>query len=328
LLKNPPLSPDEDFFESGGDSLVAMEMLVELERLTGRTIPNTILFEAPTFDQLVQKLSEPGYLSQKPKTLVRLNSIGTQVPLLVFHHSGYAEIALARLLGSDQPLFIVAPHDVDDRPLSPTIEAIAADRLSIILDAQPEGPYRLCGECIQGVFAFEVARLLIAAGKKVELVIMLDTPNINATKSLHMLFSTIMRVRPLAGPIVEHAAGWAWHQCARLRQFASLPLAQRWAGIKRKVRKLTSGDDIQELPEDWVKKYMPLLPNYLPKPLSVRVLYFSAEYDAKDWRQLSHGFEIIKMPGSHVDLDLAFVAEHLKPRLRSKVTIASGVQAT
>ena len=67
LLKIAPLSLDDDFFENGGDSLLAMEMLVELERLTGRTIPSAILFEAPTIGQLAQKLSEPDYLNQKPK---------------------------------------------------------------------------------------------------------------------------------------------------------------------------------------------------------------------------------------------------------------------
>ena len=48
LLKVAPLSPDDDFFESGGDSLLAMDMLAELEQLTDRTIPNAILFEAST----------------------------------------------------------------------------------------------------------------------------------------------------------------------------------------------------------------------------------------------------------------------------------------
>ena len=79
LLKVAPLSPDDDFFESGGDSLLAVEMLAELERLTGRTIPNSILFEASTIRQLAQKLSEGNYLA--PKSLIRLNSNGSQAPL-------------------------------------------------------------------------------------------------------------------------------------------------------------------------------------------------------------------------------------------------------
>ena len=60
LLKVETLSPDDDFFERGGDSLLATEMLVELESLTGQTIPSSILFEATTIRQLAQKLSKQG----------------------------------------------------------------------------------------------------------------------------------------------------------------------------------------------------------------------------------------------------------------------------
>ena len=316
LLKNAPLSFDDDFFENGGDSLLATEMLVELERLTGRTIPNAILFDAPTFGQLAQKLSEPDYLNQKSKSLIRLNSSGTQAPLFICSHFGYSEIILARLLGSDQPLLLVAPHGAEGDAIPPTIEAMAAIRLPLILDAQPEGPYRLCGQCIQGIVAFEVARLLVTAGKKVELVIMLDTPNVNANRSLQLLFSTIRHARPLAGHIVEHATVWAWYQCARLRQFLNSPLAKQWAAIKRKIRNLCAGE-VEQPTDEWPPREKALLPNYSPKPLAVRVIYFSVDYDAKDWRRLSPDLEIIKTPGAHTDLDLAYIAEHLRPRLQA-----------
>ena len=56
-----------------------------------------------------------------------------------------------------------------------------------------------------GIVAFEVARLLVAAGKKVELVVMIDPPTVNANRSLQLLFATMRRARPLAGHIVESA---------------------------------------------------------------------------------------------------------------------------
>src|SRR5262249_14209624 len=84
LLKISPVSLDDDFFVCGGDSLIAVEMLVELERLTGRSIPASILFDAPTIRQLTQKLSERGSLNQRPMTLIRLNSRGSKGPLFYF----------------------------------------------------------------------------------------------------------------------------------------------------------------------------------------------------------------------------------------------------
>ena len=64
LLKTSPLSLDDDFFEMGGDSLLAAEMLVELETLTSQKIPSSILFEATTIRQLAQKLSDLDKLEQ------------------------------------------------------------------------------------------------------------------------------------------------------------------------------------------------------------------------------------------------------------------------
>ena len=161
-----------------------MEMLVELERLTGRTIPTSILFDAPTIGQLARKLADPDYLDQRPKVLTRLNSSGTQTPLLYFHgdfeEGGYYAAKLARLLGFDQPLLIIAPHGLGDEPIPRSIEAMAGDRLLLIRDAQPKGPYRLCGYCNGGIVAFEVARLIISAGEQVEMVGVIDPPSLNA----------------------------------------------------------------------------------------------------------------------------------------------------
>ena len=46
LLKTAPVGLDEDFFEKGGDSLLAMDMLAELDKLAGEAIPASILLDA------------------------------------------------------------------------------------------------------------------------------------------------------------------------------------------------------------------------------------------------------------------------------------------
>jgi acyl-CoA synthetase (AMP-forming)/AMP-acid ligase II/acyl carrier protein len=60
LLKRNDISLDDDFFEKGGDSLLAMDAGVELQKLTGRSLPEAILFEAPTVRELAKFLLEPG----------------------------------------------------------------------------------------------------------------------------------------------------------------------------------------------------------------------------------------------------------------------------
>ena len=83
---------------------------------------------------------------------------------------------LARKLGPEISLIAVAPHGPGGEPIPPSIEAMAADRLPAILEAQPTGPYRLAGHCVGGVVALETARLLMRMNREVETVIMVDSP--------------------------------------------------------------------------------------------------------------------------------------------------------
>jgi acyl carrier protein len=59
FLKADNVSIDDDFFEMGGDSYLAIDLHMEVERLTGRKLPELTLFEAPTVRLLAQRLSGP-----------------------------------------------------------------------------------------------------------------------------------------------------------------------------------------------------------------------------------------------------------------------------
>ncbi len=83
LLKTSPITLDDDFFEKGGDSLLAAELLVELERLTGQTLPASVLFDSSTISQLVKKLGEGADL--RTGSLVKFSAAGSLAPIIYFH---------------------------------------------------------------------------------------------------------------------------------------------------------------------------------------------------------------------------------------------------
>src|SRR6476661_671772 len=62
FLKTDNVSVDDDFFEKGGDSLLAMELHLEIQRLTGQTLSESVLFEAATVRELAKRLSRSGGL--------------------------------------------------------------------------------------------------------------------------------------------------------------------------------------------------------------------------------------------------------------------------
>ena len=171
-------------------------MLSEVERLTGQTIPSSILFEARTIRQLAQKLSIWIYTRSPSRTKSKWQS-----PAIVpfsWGPSGGRTLRgkTGRLPGSDQPLFVVAPHDLGDKPDFAPDRRGSCRPLTPGSNAQPEGPYRLSGYCLGGLVAFEVARLLVAAGEKVEMVGMIDSPTINGRRSVQLLLSATRRVAP------------------------------------------------------------------------------------------------------------------------------------
>ena len=48
VLDDPNVSPDDDFFELGGDSFQAMDILAALGEATGKQIPAGTIFAFPT----------------------------------------------------------------------------------------------------------------------------------------------------------------------------------------------------------------------------------------------------------------------------------------
>lgn len=56
LLRTDDLGIDDDFFEKGGSSLMAMDLHVEIQRLMGKRLPATLLSQASTVRQLAEVL--------------------------------------------------------------------------------------------------------------------------------------------------------------------------------------------------------------------------------------------------------------------------------
>jgi thioesterase domain-containing protein len=89
--------------------------------------------------------------------------------VLCFYH-------LARRFGPNRPVYgLQDPALYGEWGFDVPIERMAARYLQEIRAVQPEGPYHLCGWSYGGQIAFEMARQLVAAGREVGLLAILDT---------------------------------------------------------------------------------------------------------------------------------------------------------
>ena len=177
VLLVPVRAVEDDFFDSGGDSLKAITFVMELERALGLEISLTLINETPRFDQLCQALSERRAPGSTP--LVTLKAGDGLPPLFFIHGVGgnVVEIlpAARRMTYPGAVIGIRARGVVRGEVPHTSIEAMAADYFREIKKRQPNGPYYLCGYSSGGLVAFEIARRLSESGDAVGLVGLFDT---------------------------------------------------------------------------------------------------------------------------------------------------------
>jgi len=58
VLDDPSVSPDDDFFELGGDSFQAMDIMAALEEMTGKQISAGVIFTFPTATELARAITK------------------------------------------------------------------------------------------------------------------------------------------------------------------------------------------------------------------------------------------------------------------------------
>ena len=179
LLGRSDIGIDDDFFEAGGDSLLATQMVCEVEQATHQQIPPSALRSVFTIRELAATV-----LRGSPKTteLVTFAKHGCGIPLFFCHGDytsrGLYALRLADMLKGEQPVLLVHPYPHPVPELS--MEEIARAYVPHILEAHPTGALYLGGHCNGGVLAWEIAHQLESLGRKIERLVLIDVPSLNA----------------------------------------------------------------------------------------------------------------------------------------------------
>jgi amino acid adenylation domain-containing protein len=176
----------DNFFDLGGDSLLAVRMLAAVEKRFACRLPLTDLFREPNIEQLARRLRLDPVL-EPASVLVPVQPNGPLPPFFCVHPSGGMALcftALARLLGQDQPFFAFQSRGLvgDDEPLN-RIEEMAALYIETMRAVQPRGPYRLGGWSFGGIVAWEMAQQLRLSGEAVEYLALLDASPASAGRT-------------------------------------------------------------------------------------------------------------------------------------------------
>jgi phthiocerol/phenolphthiocerol synthesis type-I polyketide synthase E len=180
LLAIEPISIDQNYFDLGGDSILAVQLFAQIERVFKVKLPVATLFEAPTIEALTRVLRHDAPISRW-SPLVPIQPNGSRPPFFCFHGAGGNVLIyrdLAKHLGPDQPVYGLQSKGLDGScPPLTNVEEMAALYVKEIRMHQPHGPYFLGGYCGGGTIAFEAAQQLVKQGEKVGLLALFDTSN-------------------------------------------------------------------------------------------------------------------------------------------------------
>jgi amino acid adenylation domain-containing protein len=168
----------DNFFELGGHSLIAVKVMAQIEKDTGKRLPLAILFENSTVEKLSLMLQMDGR-SIVWDSLVPIKPTGSKTPIYIVHGAGLNVLlfnALAINMDPEQPVYGMQAKGLNgvDEPLN-RIEDIAAHYVSSIMAHNPNGPYALAGFSFGGIIAWEMAKQMEALNKKVIMLGMFDT---------------------------------------------------------------------------------------------------------------------------------------------------------
>ncbi|MEM7325236.1 MAG: amino acid adenylation domain-containing protein [Actinomycetota bacterium] len=177
LLPDAAFGVDDDFFDVGGHSLLAVSLVERIRRATGNELPLAALLDTPTIAGLADAVAGDGPAPEW-RCLVPLRETGNRVPLYLIPPAAGTALSFRSFVADadpDQPLYCFEPLGSDgiSEPHD-TVEAMADLYLEELLAAQPDGRYRIGGSCLGAIVAWEMAAKLAAAGTPVELLVFLD----------------------------------------------------------------------------------------------------------------------------------------------------------
>lgn len=229
LLDLHPVGIHDDFFELGGDSLLAATMMDEVRASFGIDPPLSALLPGATVAQLACALAADARRASEPIVLVRDG--GPQPPLYFLHgdyHSGglYCR-ELARHLEPSRAFYALPPFGFDGNPIPPTYAAAAQIHLDAIRSVQPRGPYHLGGQCNGGLVALEIARRIRASGEGVASLTLVGA------SAQNVRYRAMMAIIEAAGRVAGVRAAARRHAFRRLRDFA---ITSRGATPSRRLR--------------------------------------------------------------------------------------------
>lgn len=312
VLQRAPIGADDNFFDLGGDSLLAIQLFAELERVSGRQFPITTVYDASTPAELAMLLDAPGSRPAfSPLVLLNEGAAGhdpASPPIFLLHGIGGNVMELAQLgrsIGPHSRVFAIQARGLDGVETAiDSIPAMAEYYLEAVRAKQSNGPYVLIGYSFGGMVAMEMARRIEEAGESIAFLGFIDSyPHPTHWPLISWLD---VRWRRMAYSARTKLRARVVSRLSRLVGRSGAATGRR--GAEALARPFLFDEDWPEAVRHVYDTSLRALSAYKPYPYAGSVAFFRAETRSfylpdrpeRMWGGLLGGLEVVTVPGDHV----------------------------
>jgi 3-oxoacyl-(acyl-carrier-protein) synthase/thioesterase domain-containing protein/acyl carrier protein len=301
---------NDDFFQIGGDSILAVQIVESIYKQFNINIGIQTLRTHPTIAKLTKIVSD-----QKVTTssLINLRPGSLAPPLFLIHPiegNLFCYKGLIDELKCKNPLYGFQSVDTENK----NIEKIASSYIEELRKVQAIGPYNLLGMSFGGIIAYEMAKQLVENNDSVALLFMVDVDEPNFSNL------ALLNENDLLIHLIELLEG-------------TTPLDKK-VNAEKIIQSLGLGKlshKDQEFIFKVVKTHLSALAKYQPKPYPGKIYFFQASQRffrrknvslGESWKELVNGkIEIQEIPGNHLSIllkpQVEKLAHYIDTRLQS-----------
>ncbi|MBK8023566.1 MAG: alpha/beta fold hydrolase [Chloroflexi bacterium] len=293
---------EDHFFDLGGDSLRALRLVARVNEVFGSLLTAAAIYAHPTVRALAEYLEAGQPILSG---LVALNPYGERAPLICVPGQNGNAMHFRQLvseLGHEYPVYSFQHPRYDPRsPRYDTVEALAAHYVDLMQAAVPSGPFLLVGASVGGAIVFEMAQQLAVAGRLPLGVVMIDShfsaPGFSIAAQTAQRLKAV-REKEKSEPLLMRMR----KEVYRLRRRLAKALA--------KAAPMTAEEQALRRVKQETER---MAERYRPQTYQGRVVYLTCREDRRQaqmpepgfdelWRRVvAGGFEVIDIPGGHLD---------------------------
>ncbi len=307
VLKRPDIGVHDNFFDAGGQSILAAELVALIAAELRLSINISQLANAASVEALAQVLANPDSSVRSP-TLVEFQPAGSKPPMFCIHGVGghiLHFMSLAAGLSKSQPLYALAAPELDGGAIS-NYRELARFHAEQVRAVRPRGPYRICGYSAGAFVAVELASILSDADGQMPCVILLDMPNPAAYKTMSFANKVRFEVLKKQDELASRLRGQSFR---KVMSSAAKRSSRLWRNLQTKP--MSAAPVVPPSPQDRQLTHLTtLMRTYSPTPFDGSIILFRSESEAHfdvdptlGWGSIARrGVAVVRVPGDHLTM--------------------------